>query len=87
MTSRKITFFSFKDYEECYYRDAIDAYDPPERIDYEFVTDELCMESIEKAVGSIGVCIFVHDDTNEAIVRRLYEIGVRIILCRCAGYN
>jgi D-lactate dehydrogenase len=85
--SRKITFFSFKDYEEPYIVDAINAYDEATRIQYEFVVAPLSMQTVDQAEGSVGVCVFVHDDVNEDVVRRLHALGIRLILCRCAGFN
>jgi D-lactate dehydrogenase len=42
---------------------------------------------VELAKGFDGVCIFVNDTANAAVIDRLYELGIRIIALRCAGFN
>lgn len=37
--------------------------------------------------GYDGICIFVNDAANAAVLIRLAENGIRLIVLRCAGYN
>jgi D-lactate dehydrogenase len=41
----------------------------------------------ELAAGCDAVCVFVNDDVDAATVKRLDELGVRVIALRCAGFN
>ena len=33
------------------------------------------------------MCVFVNDTVNEKVVNELYDLGVRVITLRCAGFN
>ena len=33
------------------------------------------------------MCVFVNDTVNETVVNRLYDLGVKVIALRCAGFN
>ena len=39
------------------------------------------------AKGYDGVCAFVNDDLSAPVIDKLYELGIKIIAMRCAGYN
>ena len=45
------------------------------------------MVSCSLARGYDAVCIFVNDECNAKIVRNLKDLGIRLILLRCAGFN
>lgn len=47
----------------------------------------LSSDTAALAVGSTAVCAFVNDDLSAPVLEALYEVGVRAILLRCAGYN
>ena len=42
---------------------------------------------MQLARGFDGVCVFVNDTVNAAVVDALYRLGVRVIALRCAGFN
>lgn len=52
-----------------------------------FLEFKLTTESVELAKGYDIVCVFVNDELTETIVNRLYDLGVRLIALRCAGFN
>lgn len=39
------------------------------------------------AAGADAVCIFVNDTADGDVIRRLSQLGVRLIALRCAGFN
>jgi D-lactate dehydrogenase len=52
-----------------------------------FCAEPLCDDTVERAKGSEGVCIFVNDAADAPVLERLHETGVRLIALRCAGFN
>jgi len=43
--------------------------------------------TVALAEGNDAVCVFVNDQVTRPVLVRLREMGVRIVLLRCAGYN
>jgi len=39
------------------------------------------------AKGCLAVCIFVNDDGSEKVLQRLYEMGIKLLVLRSAGFN
>ncbi|MHC4524634.1 MAG: 2-hydroxyacid dehydrogenase [Planctomycetota bacterium] len=52
-----------------------------------FLNEHLTPDTTALAKGSKGICIFVNDTTDAAILEKLKEIGVELIALRCAGFN
>ena len=77
----KITFFSSKSYDIEYFK----KYDNSN--EFKFYNDALSINTVDLAKGSDAVCVFVNDVVNKEVIDRLYELGIRLILLRCAGYN
>ena len=44
-------------------------------------------DTVSLAAGYDAVCVFVNDTVNSVVVTRLYELGVKVIVLRCAGFN
>ena len=63
----------------------------PMRKDYgfevHFVEMQCDEETLFLAKGYDAICIFVNDYVDAAMTELLYEMGVKAILLRCAGYN
>lgn len=47
----------------------------------------LSAETALTAQGARAVCVFVNDRVDGACVKRLADVGVRLIALRCAGFN
>lgn len=77
----KIAFFDTKPYE----REWFDKLNKDFEIRY--FEGRLRPESARLAEGCRAVCAFVNDDVGEETIRILAELGVEVILMRCAGYN
>ena len=56
-------------------------------IEYKFYETKLNEDTAELAKGFDGVCVFVNDTVNAAVIDKLYSYGVKMIALRCAGYN
>lgn len=79
----KITFFGTKPYDRIWFEPLGEKYG----VEIHFVESRLNQESAVLANGCEGVCIFVNDTADEATIHALYELGVRVIFLRCAGFN
>lgn len=79
----KIAFFDTKAYD----KPAFDRYAGAEGIEIKYFETKLNEDTVELACGFDGVCVFVNDTVNEAVISRLYEMGVKYVLLRCAGFN
>ena len=79
----RIAFFDTKSYD-C---PAFEKYGAEMNIEYKFYETKLNEDTAELAKGFDGVCVFVNDTVNAAVIDKLYSYGVKIIALRCAGYN
>lgn len=77
----KIGFFGKKNYDDKYFG-GIEV-----EHDLTFFKPRLSEETVVMAQGFDAVCVFVNDDVNGNVIRKLAEYGVRYILLRCAGFN
>lgn len=77
----KIAFFGRKSYDDKYFG-GIEV-----EHDLTFFKPRLSEETVVMAQGFDAVCVFVNDDVNGNVVRKLAEYGVKYILLRCAGFN
>jgi D-lactate dehydrogenase len=55
--------------------------------DWQFVEARLDASTASAAAGSDAVCVFVNDQLDAAVLARLAELGVKLVLLRCAGFN
>ena len=79
----KIAFFDAKPYD----KPSFDKYGAQSGVDFKYFDTKLNEDTVELAHGADGVCVFVNDTVNAAVVDRLYDMGIRIIALRCAGFN
>lgn len=56
-------------------------------IQFRFLETKLNEDTVELARGCEVVCVFVNDTVNRNVIDRLYELGVKLIALRSAGYN
>lgn len=80
----KIAFYSTKPYDKIWF-------EPLNKEKYGFTIDFLespCKEaSISLARGYDAICIFVNDYVTAPMIEELYQMGVKGILLRSAGFN
>ncbi|MBQ7338678.1 MAG: 2-hydroxyacid dehydrogenase [Clostridia bacterium] len=80
----KILFYDVKSYD----KDSMAAYledYPTLQVDY--VESDIRENTAVLASGYDAVCVFVNAPMDRAVLSRLHEVGVHLILLRCAGYN
>ncbi len=79
----KLAFFDCKSYDV----PGFDKYLIPAGIEVKYFEPNLNIDTVSLAASFDAVCVFVSDTVDAAVVERLYEMGVKMIALRCAGFN
>ncbi len=79
----KIAFFDTKPYD----KPSFDKYGKEYGITFKYFETKLNEDTANLAQGYDGVCAFVNDTVNAAVIDRLNELGVQVLALRCAGFN
>ena len=79
----KVAFFDAKSYD----MPGFDHYADGTGLEIKYYETHLNEDTVSLAAGFDVVCVFVNDIVNEAVVNKLYELGVKVIALRCAGFN
>ena len=79
----KFAFFDTKPYD----KQSFEAAMVNSGIRFKFYETKLNEDTVDLARGCDGVCVFVNDTVNAAVIDRLCEMGVRMVALRCAGFN
>lgn len=79
----KIAFFDTKPYDV----PGFEKCGKEQGIQFKFYDSMLTEDTVSLAKGADGVCVFVNDSVNAKVIDQLYEMGVKIVALRCAGYN
>ena len=79
----KLAFFDTKSYDV----PGFDRYGVPAGVEIKYFEPNLNEDTVSLAAGFDAVCVFVNDTVNAAVVEKLYEMGVKAIVLRCAGFN
>ncbi len=79
----KIMFYNTKPYDRYWFEPMAKDYG----FEVHFVEMQCDEETLFLAKGYDAICIFVNDYVDAAMTELLYEMGVKPILLRCAGYN
>lgn len=79
----KIAFFDAKSYD----MPGFDRYIADTDLEIKYFETHLNEDTVSLAAGFDGVCVFVNDIVNKNVVDKLYDLGVRVIALRCAGFN
>ena len=79
----QVAFFDTKTYD----RPAFELYGGQHDMSFRFLETKLNEDTVELARGCDAVCVFVNDDVNAAVIDRLYDMGVKLVALRSAGYN
>ena len=79
----KIAFFDAKPYD----KPSFDKYGSEYGIKFKYFETKLNEDTVGLAKGYDGVCAFVNDTVNAAVIDRLAEMNVKILALRCAGFN
>ncbi len=79
----KIAFFDAKPYD----KPAFEHFAALNGVTFKYFETKLNEDTAMLARGFDGVCVFVNDTVNSAVIDILYSIGIKIIALRCAGFN
>ena len=78
----KIAFFDTKPYDI----ESCEKYKSDD-IKFKFFETKLNIDTADLARGCDVVCIFVNDTASSDVIDKLYDLGVKVLALRCAGYN
>ena len=78
-----MAFFDTKPYDERGFREAGTRYG----IDYRFFDTKLTAATCSLAAGCDGVVVFVGDTVDGEVIDRLFDMSIRLVALRCAGFN
>ena len=79
----KIAFFDTKPYDLTYF----EPMGKEAGIEFLFYETKLNERTVGLARGCDGVCAFVNDTVNAAVIDALYDMGITLLAMRCAGFN
>ena len=79
----KLAFFDTKSYDI----PGFDRYGIPAGVQIKYFEPNLNEDTASLAAGFDAVCVFVNDTVNAEVVEKLYQLGVKAIVLRCAGFN
>ncbi len=84
----KIAFFGTKDYDRIWFEPLAKGEGPDSfSCDIHFFEANINPETAVLADGYDAVCAFVNSDLGRPVLEKLRELGVGLLLLRCAGYN
>lgn len=84
----KIAFFGTKDYDRTFFSEltkekGYGTYNS----EIKYFNSNLGLETVSLASGYDAVCVFVNDDVSRPVIEQLHDLGVKLVLLRCAGFN
>lgn len=79
----KLAMFDAKEYDI----ESFDKYVKQRNIDIKYYDVRLTSDTVSLAKGYDGVIVFVNDILDKNVINALYELKVKAIFLRCAGYN
>lgn len=80
----KILFYDTKSYDKESFETSLRGYDG---ISIDYLEADISLQTAGLAKGYDAVCVFVASEVTQDVVKILSEVGIRLILLRCAGYN
>lgn len=80
----KILFYDTKNYDKESFNEALKEY---VNITVEYVDADISKRTAKLAKGFDAVCVFVASEVTNEVVDVLHDVGVKLILLRCAGFN
>ena len=79
----RIAFFDAKPYD----KPSFDRYGAEKGIKFKYFEAKLNEDTVDLAKGYDGVCCFVNDTVDAAVIDRLCDMGINLLALRCAGFN
>jgi len=56
-------------------------------VSFKYYDTKLTADTVHLAKGTDGVVTFVNDTVDKAVIDALYDMGIRVVAMRCAGFN
>ncbi|KAJ3536705.1 hypothetical protein NMY22_g5913 [Coprinellus aureogranulatus] len=81
----KIAVFGTRKYDQDSLKEANEKAGSP--LEFTFIDALLDHRTTVLASGHEGICIFVNDICDAAVLEQLHALGVRFVALRCAGFN
>lgn len=78
-----VAFYDTKPYD----KPSFERYGEAHGVHFKYLETKLCEDTVDLAKGCDAVCVFVNDTVNANVIDRLYELGIKLIALRSAGYN
>ncbi len=79
----KLAFFDTKAYD----MPGFDTHTKGTDLQIKYFETRLNEDTVSLASGYDAVCVFVNDTVNAAVIEKLYQYGVKLLVLRCAGFN
>ncbi|MCX7726468.1 MAG: 2-hydroxyacid dehydrogenase [Chitinispirillaceae bacterium] len=79
----KIFFYDSKPYDIEFFQKANKNFG----YEFKFFKEKLDQETVILAKGYDVISLFVNDDANYEVIKKLKELNINLIAMRCAGYN
>lgn len=79
----KVAFFDTKSYDI----PGFEHYAADSGLEIKFFETRLNEDTASLAAGYDAVCVFVNDTVSAAVVDLLCQLGVKVLVLRCAGFN
>lgn len=80
----KILFYDATNYDKESFDRELGRY-PGIEITYQEI--DIALKTVSLARGYDAICAFVNSDLSAPVIDKLHEIGIKLILLRCAGFN
>ncbi|KAI0979455.1 hypothetical protein GJ496_003586 [Pomphorhynchus laevis] len=81
-----VAVFSTKTYDRDFLSAQLAKLRDPD-ISLTFNKQTLSLDTVDRAVNSQAICIFVNDRCDKPVVEKLSKMGVKMVALRCAGFN
>ncbi len=83
MSNLNIAFFDTKQYD----KPSFEKHSKDSGVTFKFFETKLNEDTVRLAKGFDGVCVFVNDTVNAAVIDKMEKMGVKVLALRCAGFN
>lgn len=80
----KILFYDATSYDMESFNKQLEHF---EGIEMDYQETDISEKTVSLARGYDAICTFVNSNLNTQVIEKLHEIGIRLILMRCAGFN
>jgi D-lactate dehydrogenase len=83
----RVLMYSTKDYDKLSFDTKLKDLKQPEKYEINYTQQRLSKDSVKLANGYGCICMFVNDDGSREVLEKLKQIGIKLIVLRCAGFN